>query len=65
MEAVDQHYNQLDEERYDLDQIGSRNAEMWLESEYILNVEPAEFPDRLHIGCEKKTGVRMTLFFSA
>lgn len=38
---------------------------MWLESEYILNVEPAEFPDRLHIGCEKKTGVRMTLFFSA
>lgn len=41
------------ERKYDLGQISSK-SEMWLDSENILNVEPAESPDGLDMVCERE-----------
>lgn len=34
--------------------MSSGSGEVQLDSEYILNVEPAEFPDGLGLGCERQ-----------
>lgn len=39
-----------------------RSGETRLDSEYILNEEPAKFSDWLDMGCGER-GVRMALFF--
>ena len=39
-------------------ELTSGGDEKWLALGYILKIEPKEFADGSHVGCEKKSGVK-------
>ena len=51
----------IEEEADGLDQDGSsEDGEKWSDSEYILKVQPTEFPRETGCGCQKKTDIKVT-----